>query len=88
MAGKDRKVGLLGIGLDNEDGHTRVTRGKNFHLVGGSPDTHESMQEQCIKLNEKLDAKGKELGELEHREFLDMAADCEMRIVVAAPKKK
>ena len=43
-----KKPGLLGVGLDNEDGHVRVTRGDNFHLVGGSRDTHESMQEKCI----------------------------------------
>jgi hypothetical protein len=29
-------VGFLGIGLDNKDGHQRVTRAKKFVLVGGS----------------------------------------------------
>lgn len=88
MADENRKVGLLGIGLDNQDGHTRVTRGKNFHLVGGSHETHETMQEQCIRFNEKLDARGKGLADLEHREFLDMAAECRMNVAVPAPKKK
>ncbi len=27
---------LLGVGLDNRDGHQRITRGDNFCLVGGS----------------------------------------------------
>ena len=31
-----KKALLLGFGLDNKDGHIRYTRGKNFHLFGGS----------------------------------------------------
>ena len=27
---------MLGLGLDNQDGHKRVTKGDNFYLVGGS----------------------------------------------------
>ena len=27
---------MLGIGLDNKDGHKRITKGDNFMLVGGS----------------------------------------------------
>jgi len=73
---------LLGLGLDAEDEKIRVTRGKNFHLVGGSRETHESMQEKCIKFNEKLDAKRKSLGDLERQEFLDLAAECEMNVVL------
>jgi len=79
------KVGLLGLGLDNTDGEVRITRGKNFHLVGGSHDTHQSMQEKCIKLNEKLRVRGKELEELEHKEFLDLAAECKMNVVTPKP---
>ena len=39
---------LLGVGLDNDDGHGRVTRGENFRLVGGSHDTHQQMQERGL----------------------------------------
>lgn len=81
MVRKNTNSKLLGVGLDNKDEHVRVTRGKNFHLVGGSQDTHEHMQEKCIKFNEKLDARGKELDDLEHKEFLDLAAQCEMNIL-------
>ncbi len=51
---KERKAALLGLGLDCEDGHTRLTKGENFVLYGGSQDTHAAMQETAIKLNEKL----------------------------------
>ncbi len=80
------KANLLGVGLDNDDGHVRLTRGRNFHLVGGSHDTHQSMQEKCIKLNEKLDACGKELEDLETGEFLDLAAECRMNVVPISSK--
>ncbi len=69
---KKRKGLLLGVGLDS-DGDKRITTGPNFALVGGSKDTHEQMTEQAIKINEKLKAKGKELHEVSHQEFDDIA---------------
>ena len=79
---RQRRRGLLGVGLDNEDGQVRVTRGPNFHLVGGSHETHESMQEKCVRFNEKLDQRGKRLDDLGRKEFLDLAAECEMNVAV------
>ena len=87
MVRERSKAKLLGVGLDNEDGQVRLTRGKNFHLVGGSQDTHQAMQEKCIKLNEKLDARGKELDDLETGEFLDLAAECRMNVVPISSKR-
>ena len=69
---KKRKGLLLGVGLDS-DGHKRVTTGPNFALFGGAKDTHEHMTEQAIKINEKLKAKGKQLHEVSHQEFDDIA---------------
>ena len=66
---------LLGLGLDNQDGHTRVTRGDQFFLVGGSRDTHEQMQEKAIRFNEELDKRGKRLGEVSVEELKDIASD-------------
>ena len=80
----EKKAILLGIGLDGHDGHIRATRGKNFRIVGGSHDTHELMQEKCIKFGEKLKDRGKRLEQLGQTEFLDMAAECRMN--VAGPK--
>jgi len=71
---KDKqKAWLLGVGLDNEDGHLRVTRGENFHLVGGSEDTHATMQEKAVKFNEKLRERGRRLEEVSKDEFRDIA---------------
>ena len=69
---KKRRAMLLGVGLDS-DGHKRITTGPNFALVGGTQDTHEQMTEKAIKINEKLKAKGKQLHEVSHDEFDDIA---------------
>lgn len=69
------KAWLLGLGLDNEDGHVRITRGENFQLFGGCKDTHEVMQEKAIKFNESLKKRGKQLEEISHEELRDIAED-------------
>ena len=63
---------MLGVGLDS-DGHKRLTTGPNFILAGGSEETHEVMTEKAIKINEKLAAKGKQLEEVSHEEFDEIA---------------
>ena len=63
---------MLGIGLDNQDGHRRVTKGDNFMLVGGSEETHERMTETAVKFNEQLSKRRKSLDEISREEFIDM----------------
>ncbi|HOC54380.1 MAG TPA: hypothetical protein PKI20_02025 [Verrucomicrobiota bacterium] len=67
-----RKALMLGLGLDS-DGHKRLTTGPNFILAGGSEETHDVMTEKAIKINEKLAAKGKQLEEVTHEEFDEIA---------------
>ena len=69
---KKRKAIMLGVGLDS-DGHKRLTTGENFTLVGGTQETHEQMTEKAIKINEKLKERGKQLEEITHEEFDDIA---------------
>ncbi len=66
---------LLGIGLDNEDGHKRLTRGKDFVLAGGSEETHAQMQETVIKVNERLEKRGKQIGTTSPEELADVFHD-------------
>jgi hypothetical protein len=70
---RNYKSVLLGLGLDNEDGHVRVTKGENFRLFGGSRQTHEMMQEKAIKFNEQLNKRRKTLDDINHKEFRDIA---------------
>lgn len=67
-----RTAALLGLGLDAQDGQTRITRGENFLLYGGSSETHSSMQETAIKINEKLDRRGKRLEDVSLAELGDI----------------
>ena len=76
-----KKAWLLGLGLDNRDGHTRVTTGENFNLVGGSEETHSLMQEKAIKMNEHLKSRGKTLDEVSREEFHEIADEVGMPLL-------
>ena len=54
-------VGLFGVGLDNDDGHVRVTRNDDIVLVGGSEPTHTKLHDVAIHFNESLKNRGKRL---------------------------
>jgi hypothetical protein len=75
---KPNKAMMLGIGLDS-DGHKRITTGPNFALVGGKEETHQDMTEKVVKINEKLDARGKRLEEVSTEEFDDIAHSVGLR---------
>ncbi len=70
-----KSAAMLGLGLDNDDGHTRLTRGKNFLLLGGSQETHAVMQETAVKINERLDKRGKRLEDVSTGELRDICRD-------------
>ncbi|MCC5835237.1 MAG: hypothetical protein JJU20_10920 [Opitutales bacterium] len=63
---------LIGIGLDNEDGHKRITRADRFAVVGGSEETHDRMTETLVKTFEHLKQKGKSLDESEPQEIAEL----------------
>jgi len=86
-AKRKRKAVLLGVGLDNKDGHTRITKGDNFALFGGSESTHAEMQEKAIKLNEHLKKRGKTLDTVSSNEFHDIAHKLKMPIAVPVERK-
>lgn len=65
-------TGLLGVGLDNQDGHKRITTGDQFVLVGGSAETHERMAETTIKTFEELKRRDKRLETVDRRELAEI----------------
>jgi hypothetical protein len=69
---KPKKAALLGVAFDAEDGHTRLTRGENFLLCGGSEETHSVMQETASKINEHLDRRGRRLEDVTLGELRDI----------------
>lgn len=70
-----KSAALVGLAFDAADGQTRLTRGKNFVLCGGSEETHAVMQETAVKVNENLDRRGRRLEEVPLRELRDIICD-------------
>jgi hypothetical protein len=63
---------LLGVGLDNDDGHKRITTGEKFLILGGSEETHERITETVVKTFEELKQRGKPLEEVETKELSEI----------------
>lgn len=68
-------TGVVGVGLDGADGHTRITRTEEMVLLGGSEETHEKMQETAIRFGENLEKQGKTLREASVGEVMDLLRD-------------
>jgi hypothetical protein len=67
-----KAAGLLGVGLDNKDGHKRLTTGEQFAIVGGSEETHGRMTETVVKTFEELKSRRKHLAEVEPNELAEI----------------
>jgi hypothetical protein len=67
-----QRAHLLGFGLDNDDGHKRITQAEEFSIVGGSQDTHERMTETVIKTFEDIKNKGETLRTIEPQHLSDL----------------
>lgn len=63
---------LLGLGLDNDDGHKRITTGEHFAIMGGSEETHGRMTETVMKTFEELKFRGKHLHQVEPSELAEI----------------
>jgi peroxiredoxin len=69
---KAKSAHLLGLGLDNSDGHKRLTSAEQFTIVGGSDETHTKMTETVIKTFEVLKRRGKSLHGVEPQELAEI----------------
>ena len=63
---------LIGLGLDNKDGHKRLTQAEHFTLVGGSEETHEKMTETVCRTVEDLKKKGRTIQSARPNELQDL----------------
>ena len=68
-----KKPQIVAVGLDNNDGHKRITKGPDFIALSGSKETHELMTEKAIRLGEKLKKRGKTVETASFEEFDDAA---------------
>jgi hypothetical protein len=69
---RPKSAHLLGVGLDNQDGHKRLTSAQEFTIVGGSDETHGRMTETVIKTFEELKTRGKPLHAVEPKELAEI----------------
>ena len=69
---KAKSAHLLGLGLDNTDGHKRLTSAEQFTIVGGSEETHGRMTETVTKTFESLKRRGKTLERVEPKELAEI----------------
>lgn len=67
-----KRAHLLGVGLDNDDGHKRITQAEEFSIVGGSQDTHDKMTETVVKTFEDMKRNGKTLNSVEPQELSEL----------------
>jgi hypothetical protein len=81
-----KSAALLGLAFDGDDGQTRITRGKNFFLCGGSQDTHAVMQETAVKINEHLDQRGKRLEDVPIEQLREICRD--VRESIQGPEER
>jgi hypothetical protein len=70
--GKKQIIGMIGIGLDNHDGHKRLTHSEHFLLLGGSAATHERMQDTAIRFEASLKQRVKRLQDASVEETLEL----------------
>jgi len=67
-----KKRHVLGLGLDNHDGHRRITVTESFFVLGGSEKTHAYLTQILINASEDLKNHGKLLAETEPEELLNL----------------
>jgi hypothetical protein len=70
-----RKEGLLvGVRVDRGDGHSRVSKGKDFVAVGGTKEAHEHLRETVAEISDEVRRRGRSIGEVRREEFREILA--------------
>jgi len=68
--GQSQIVGLLGVGFDHEDGHTRITQAENYQVIMGSGESHQALRELCSTIDQRIKESGRELSDYTPEEFM------------------
>jgi len=69
MDKKKKIIRLLGVGFDTDDGHIRISKGKNYDILMGSNESHEYIHQLIQKIEDELKAQGKTLDDFTPAEF-------------------
>ncbi len=68
------RAALIGFGLDNGGDEQRLTRGDQTLIFGGSAETHAELRATALKMEQELNRRGQDLGELDPAELAELAA--------------
>jgi len=67
------RAALIGFGFDSGDDQQRLTRGDQTLIVGGSAETHAELLETALRMEQELDRRGLDLGDLDPVELAELA---------------
>ena len=67
------RAALIGFGLDSGDDEQRLTRGDQTLIFGGSAETHAELRATALKMEQELNRRGQDLGELDPTELAELA---------------
>ena len=69
---RDAKGLLVGVRFDEGDGHSRVSRGKDFVAVGGTKEAHEHLRETVAGISDEVKKRGRSMGEVRREELREI----------------
>jgi len=67
------RAAFIALGLDGRDDDHHVTRSDQGMIVGGSAETHAEIRETMLRMEEELDRRGQNLGDLDPDELAELA---------------
>jgi hypothetical protein len=68
----NRRSLLVGVRVDEGDGHTRVSRGDDFVALGGTREAHEHLRETVAGISDEVKRRGRDLAEVHREELRDI----------------
>lgn len=71
---QSRVVGLLGVGFDHTDGHTRITQSENSHILMGSEESHKALQNICVKIEKSIQDSGRQMSDYTPDELMQLVS--------------
>jgi hypothetical protein len=76
-----RRRGLLvGVRVEKTDGHSRVSRGRDFLALGGTKEGHEHLRETVAAISDEVGRRGCSMGEVRREEFREIVARAVERV--------
>lgn len=63
---------FIGICIDNDDGHKRLTQAEQFLIIGGTQEAHEVLTVACLKTFQNLKQNRKRLEQIEPDELIEI----------------